>query len=359
MLTTQGWGRICLFGEHQDYLRLPVIAAAINLAVTISGQPHAGREIILHLPDIGQCCTFPLDVTIPYTHERDYLSSALNVLRREGIVPKEGWECTVHGTIPINAGTSSSSALVVAWVKLLLAAAEVSRTPEEVAILANKAEVVEFGEAGGMMDHYLAALGGVRRIDFSQQPAGVERLRAPLSGFVLGNSLEKKATTGVLYTARRQAEEAFAWVTAHAPEYDPRTTSRSEFAALLPRMPPELAMKLSANLVNRDLCRQASDLLRAEAIEPEVLGALLCEHHSQLARGIGVSTPKLDAMVQAALDAGAFGAKLNGSGGGGCMFAYAPGREDAVAHALEAVGGQVYQLSMVDTEIMYNARNVE
>ncbi|MFC1564948.1 galactokinase family protein, partial [candidate division KSB1 bacterium] len=31
-------GRICLFGEHQDYLGLPVIAAAIGLRISVSGE---------------------------------------------------------------------------------------------------------------------------------------------------------------------------------------------------------------------------------------------------------------------------------------------------------------------------------
>ena len=43
-------------------------------------------------------------------------------------------------------------------------------------------------------------------------------------------------------------------------------------------------------------------------------------------------------MIQAALDAGAYGAKINGSGGGGCMFAYAPGNAERVVAAVGAIG---------------------
>ncbi len=35
------------------------------------------------------------------------------------------------------------------------------------------------------------------------------------------------------------------------------------------------------------------------------------------------------------LDAGAYGAKINGSGGGGCMFAYAPASPEKVKAAIE------------------------
>jgi galactokinase len=47
-------------------------------------------------------------------------------------------------------------------------------------------------------------------------------------------------------------------------------------------------------------------------------------------------------MISAALDAGALGAKINGSGGGGCMFAYAPENPDAVVAAIEDAGGKAY-----------------
>jgi len=42
------------------------------------------------------------------------------------------------------------------------------------------------------------------------------------------------------------------------------------------------------------------------------------------------------------MEAGALGGKLNGSGGGGCMFAYAPEDPERVARAIEEVGGRAY-----------------
>ena len=47
-------------------------------------------------------------------------------------------------------------------------------------------------------------------------------------------------------------------------------------------------------------------------------------------------------MLDAALDAGALGGKINGSGGGGCMFAYAPNNPEAIAKAIENMGGKSY-----------------
>ena len=67
------------------------------------------------------------------------------------------------------------------------------------------------------------------------------------------------------------------------------------------------------------------------------LGRLLTASHRSLALDYEVSTPELDVAVDAALDAGAFGARLTG-GDGGCVIAIAPTRhfhdiEDAVRRA--------------------------
>ncbi len=70
------------------------------------------------------------------------------------------------------------------------------------------------------------------------------------------------------------------------------------------------------------------------------LGQLLTQNHALLQQ-IGVSSPELDALVEAALGAGALGAKLSGAGWGGVMLALVtPARQPAVARALEAAGAR-------------------
>ncbi len=47
--------------------------------------------------------------------------------------------------------------------------------------------------------------------------------------------------------------------------------------------------------------------------------------------GLGVSTPQLDSLCEAARATGAYGAKLTGAGGGGAVIAIAPrDREQAI-----------------------------
>jgi galactokinase len=72
------------------------------------------------------------------------------------------------------------------------------------------------------------------------------------------------------------------------------------------------------------------------------LGDLLNQHQVNLREHKRISTPKIDRMIEAALGAGALGAKINGSGGGGCMFAYAPENPEAVVQAINEAGGKGY-----------------
>jgi mevalonate kinase (EC 2.7.1.36) len=83
-------------------------------------------------------------------------------------------------------------------------------------------------------------------------------------------------------------------------------------------------------------------LFQAPAFDETAFGRLLNEQHAVLRDLLQTSTPKIEEMIAAALDAGALGAKINGSGGGGCMFAYAPSNPEKVAAAVAAAGGRPF-----------------
>lgn len=333
-------GRICLFGEHQDFLGLSVIACAIDLDIRITGTARDDTVFAIDMPDVDQRDEFNAARRVPYHGRRDYIRSATNVVSRQGVDFECGYDCTIRGTIPINAGASSSSALTVAWVSFSWAGqtGSMPETPEETARLAHLAEVVEFGEPGGMMDHYTSAVGGLLYID-CREPITVTRLPAELDGFVLGDSLQPKDTTGVLGKSRRAVEAGLAVLRDGIDDFDFRTTTLEEAKPLLEDMPEEAHRRIVANFHNREICREAHALLGQETPDPVRLGELLHEHHRHLRDGIGVSTPKIDRMLEAAMEAGALGGKVNGSGGGGTMFAYAPGRQEQVKAALDAAGG--------------------
>lgn len=203
------------------------------------------------------------------------------------------------------------------------------------------------------MDHFASALGKLIYVD-CRPPFRAEHLPIELSGFVLGDSLQKKETLGVLSGSKDDVLQGVAFLKKEYPDFDLHTTPLAEVEHLLDRLPEPSARKVKANLINRDITVEAMEMFRT-GVDPVRLGELLTRHHEQLRDGIRVSTPKIDAMLDAALQAGALGGKINGSGGGGAMFVYAPGNEDAVARALESAGGKAYKVT-IDTGARVESR---
>jgi galactokinase len=342
-LTLSTPGRVCLFGEHQDYLGLPVIPAAISLRIVMEGSYRDDREAVLHLPDIAAEERFSLEGELPYRVERDYLRSAVNILRREGYTFSRGVECTVRGKIPINSGTSSSSARVVTWINFLARMSDQRRAlpAMELALLAHRAEVLEFGEPGGMMDHFSTAFGGILAIDF-QPVLRVEALPARLGTFVLGDSCEPKDTKAILARVKQGVLRIAAKLARQDPTFSLDAAAAGSLDPLMRELTAEEGELLAGTLRNRDLTRQARLLLSHPSIDHRLLGALLNDHQEVLRSILKISTPKIDRMIAAALASGAYGGKINGSGGGGCMFVYAPEDPAAAAMAVEREGGRAY-----------------
>ncbi|MBN1272191.1 MAG: hypothetical protein JXB26_07950 [Candidatus Aminicenantes bacterium] len=340
-------GRICLLGEHQDYLGLSIIAAAIDLRIFVCAQCSEEENIWVDLPDISDHEKFPLNQEIPYTKNRDYLKSGLNILHRKGIRFPSGWKCFIHGDIPINSGTASSSALVVAWLKFLLEAAEnpIAVNPADLAELGFQAEVAEFHEPGGKMDHYASALGGIITIDFDES-VSVRSLSNPLKKFVLADSKERKDTTGTLGQIKSRVHEALAMIQTKIPFFNLRSTRTPDIDAEIAGLPPELGKTLEGTLQTRDLTSEGVRLFDSPEFDHRRFGELLNLQYQVQREKLNVSTPKMDRMIEASLQAGAIGAKINGSGEGGCLFAYTPDRAAEVAEALKYEGADTYILNI-------------
>ncbi len=68
----------------------------------------------------------------------------------------------------------------------------------------------------------------------------------------------------------------------------------------------------------------------------------LMNKNQMLLENLGVSTKKLDDMIASAVDAGAYGAKLSGAGGGDCMIVLVDGsKREIIEKTLENAGGTI------------------
>ncbi|MBK5260892.1 MAG: hypothetical protein JJE51_14975 [Thermoanaerobaculia bacterium] len=99
--------------------------------------------------------------------------------------------------------------------------------------------------------------------------------------------------------------------------------------------------KIAATSIEMEKALEAGDFKTAGA----VLGTEW-RHRKELIEGI--STPEIDAAVEAALGAGAWGGKVCGAGGGGCIvFLFPPENRAAIVEALASVPGRVLDVAPV------------
>jgi galactokinase len=307
-------GRVCLFGEHQDYLGFPVIAAAIPLGCRLVVQPRTDGVWTLRTPRLGfEWGCHVAEVGVSVASERpgpaEFLTAGLAEAMKAGWDVRCGGDVLCHVDLPLQSGLSSSTALVVAWVQALARVAGVPLSPQALAMQAHQVEVTHFGAPGGHMDHVASALGGTHRIHGDWT---VERLGGTGKGvWVVVDSGQPKDTLGHLTRCKsdRQAlvnEHGGNWC---APEELESWGQLTERERALWR----------ATWNNRELESRAA----ADWSSSEVVG-WMSEHHAQLRDGLGLSTETMERLGKAARDAGAVGWKMVGSGGGGCGLAWVP-----------------------------------
>jgi galactokinase len=155
----------------------------------------------------------------------------------------------------------------------------------------------------------------------------------------LGDSCEPKDTIGILSRCRDSRLDIIRKLKVKNPNESVHNLDEN---ADLSDLNGEEKKIIHGTIQNRDLLKKALTELEKDETNHELIGALLTEHHTVLRDILKVSTPKIESMLNVALEAGAMGGKISGSGGGGCMFAYAPGNSNEVAEAIEKVGGEAY-----------------
>ena len=91
--------------------------------------------------------------------------------------------------------------------------------------------------------------------------------------------------------------------------------------------------------------------------DPVELGELMNMNHALL-EVLGVGHPVLSRLVLASREAGAYGAKLTGAGGGGCMVAICPKHlKSRIAGAIEACDARAF-ITSIDTDGVRKEKDV-
>lgn len=271
-------GRVNLIGEHTDYSGGLVLPAAVELGLTVVGEP--GGEAIELASD-----QFPADAG--WRRYVDAVAAELNLAGR----PSVGFRGRVLADLPAGAGLASSAALEVAVALALCEAGGFDVDRLELAELCRRAEERAVGVPCGLMDQaaaLLARAGHALLLDCGSLEHRHVRFPDDLELLVVDSG-----------SPRRLAETGYARRRAEVEAGDPR----------------RLRHVRSEN-------ERVSEVVAAlEAGDRDTLGRAFAASHASLRDEFEVSTPELDALVVAALASGAVAARMTGAGFGGSIVA--------------------------------------
>lgn len=110
-------------------------------------------------------------------------------------------------------------------------------------------------------------------------------------------------------------------------------------------------IKKIAKKIKQDFLNESTKIVNQARMQMEQrnwpeLGKLM-NRNQEILQQLGVSTPKLDKMIEASLKVGAWGAKLSGAGGGDCMIALVDNeKKAAVEKAIKVAGGEILKIKL-------------
>jgi galactokinase len=329
-------GRINLIGEHIDYNGLAVFPMALNRKVTMLFRARDDARVRVRNVN-GRYA--PLDFTIssplePYADGEwgNYVKAAVQELL-VFFPDLVGFDAAIRSDIPMAAGLSSSSALVVATALALIQTNDVSVGRGELMDMLADAERY-VGTKGGGMDQAIcvgAVEGTAARIDFD--PVRLSTTDVPGNWcFIVANSLvgaEKSGAARDGYNQRTlECKEALRLVVDRLGKIG----EVDSYPKLLDEIPVENVMAAAHAVLPglldkrfKHVITEATRVAQAERAmaraDAETFGRLMSESHTSLRDDFGVSGPELDELTELATAAGAAGARLTGAGFGGCIIA--------------------------------------
>ncbi len=329
-------GRVNLIGEHTDYNDGLVLPFALSRGVLAAARSRRGGLIEMRSRQLpGEVVSVPLDQLRPgaVTGWAGYVAGAAWALRAAGY-RLDGVSIAVDADLPMGAGLSSSAALTCSVASCLAAlAGGDGPARSELAALARRAETDFVGMPCGIMDQSAAMLcqaGHALLLDCRSGASSAVPLDPGASGLellVVDTGVRHQLADGRYAARRRQCQQAAALLRAGSLR---DIADVSELAALAD---PVLARRARHVVTENQRVVRVAELLRAGRMAD--CGELLTQSHISLRDDFEVSWPAADSAVDAALAAGALGARMTGGGFGGCVVVLlAAGRTGPVTAAV-------------------------
>jgi galactokinase len=313
-------GRVNLLGEHLDYNAGPVLPFAIERRTWVAAGPGTGYS--LWSTALGGA---PVRRE-PGPRRGDWTDYILGVDRelRAGDRAPEGGRLAVVSDLPAGAGLSSSAALAVAGAAALVALTGRRLDPDAAADTAYRAEHDYVGVRCGRMDQTVVAHATPGQAILLETGTGTRR-EVPL-GFrtwVLPTGVDHSLADGGYNARRAECERALEVCRRRVPALPALAgLEPEELPDVMAELPPPLDRRVRHVVTETARTRRAAAALdRGDLAE---VGRLMVEGHESLRDDYQCSVAQADALVEAALQDGALGARLTGAGWGGSVIMLAP-----------------------------------
>ena len=296
-------GKIILVGEHavvygQPAIAIPVTGVKAKVVVLANPIGPAG-QVWVEAPQVG--INSPVELLPDEYPLRVILQEVTTTL---GIPSLPAMRIKITSTIPKAAGMGSSAAVTVALVRAVSAFLGHPFDDRVVNQIAYNIEKLHHGTPSGIDNTVITYAQPVYFI--RGEPIQFLQVSQPFTLLIADSGIESSTAETVSAVRRR-------W------------QSQPDHYEELFRLIGNISQKARIFLQNGPV---------------DALGELLTGNH-HLLQSLGVSLPALDRLVDAALAAGAQGAKLSGGGGGGNVIALVAGPDaPAVSQALLAAGAR-------------------
>ncbi|MEU0077127.1 galactokinase [Micromonospora tulbaghiae] len=331
-------GRVNLIGEHTDYNDGFVLPFALPLRTVVAAAPaRDGHWTVWSELDDEPVDFGPADADEPGRVDgwAAYVAGVVWALRADGHdVP--GARLAVASDVPVGSGLSSSAAIESAVLAALVDLGGLDLPTGRWPRLAQRAENDYVGAPTGIMDQSAVIRGRAGHALFLDcRTEEVEQIPFDLDGaglavLVIDSRAPHRHADGEYAARRKSCERAAATLGVTAL----RDVDVADLDAALARLDDDETRRRVRHVVTEN--QRVLDtvaLLRAGRVRDT--GPLLTASHASMRDDFEITVPEIDTAVEAALAAGAYGARMTGGGFGGCVLALVDaGSADAVAAAV-------------------------
>ncbi|GAA5193160.1 galactokinase [Rugosimonospora acidiphila] len=328
-------GRVNLIGEHTDYNEGFVLPFALPLRTTVEASAPDSPLWTVWSEQTGETVSFGPDDLAPgrVGGWAGYVAGVVWSLRQSGL-DVGGARFAVSSDVPVGSGLSSSAALECAVLTALVDLGGLDLPAAKRPTVAQAAENGYVGVPTGIMDQSASTLCRAGHALFLDcRTLAVEHIPFDLTAdglsILVVDSKAPHRHTDNEYAVRRETCERAA-----AALGLPALRDVTDLDAALAALPDEVMRRRVRHVVTED--QRVLDtvaLLRTGKVRE--IGPLLTASHASMRDDYEITVPEVDIAVEAALAAGAHGARMTGGGFGGCVLALVD------AAAADAVGTAV------------------